>query len=224
MLKKKMVCLAYSRKPPGICVAGKDIETGEWIRPVKNEEGGALDPNDTRYPDGNLPELLDIIEIAFEKNVAKTFQPENKLIAAGQWKKTGRYDISQIARLLDNHKELFRNSKYSSSLKYEDIIKDPIGYSLCLITPEKLKFTFSRDEDKKKDKVRAVFQYKGCGYDLSVTDIVFESLMKSTAHGDSLPISNPENYFFCVSLGEPWKKEEGKDEYCYKLVAGVVKA
>lgn len=47
----RMICLANSRKIGGRCVAGIDVNTGEWVRPVR-DNGGALTLDDISYEDG----------------------------------------------------------------------------------------------------------------------------------------------------------------------------
>ena len=42
MVKKRIVCLATSRMRPGRCIAGKDIEDGNWIRLVNGKLGEGL--------------------------------------------------------------------------------------------------------------------------------------------------------------------------------------
>jgi len=55
-----MVCLANSRKNGKRCIAGIDLDTGNWVRPVK--KGGAeLSELDIEFEDHTQPEVLDII-------------------------------------------------------------------------------------------------------------------------------------------------------------------
>ena len=41
----EFLCLANSRKPPARCVAGLDLATGMWLRPVSDENNGGLSVN-----------------------------------------------------------------------------------------------------------------------------------------------------------------------------------
>src|ERR1700761_3892328 len=43
MREIRFLCLAVSRRPGGHCIAGIDIDSGEWIRPVTPTTHGALD-------------------------------------------------------------------------------------------------------------------------------------------------------------------------------------
>jgi hypothetical protein len=61
-LTKKIVCLAASRKPGGRCIAGKDMaNTKKWIRPVGSGDDDAIDNIQSKYPDGKLAQVLDIL-------------------------------------------------------------------------------------------------------------------------------------------------------------------
>ncbi len=60
---KTIFCLAASRKHGGYCFAGKDIETGEWIRPVSNRPKEEISVVECTTPDGTQAKLLDILEI-----------------------------------------------------------------------------------------------------------------------------------------------------------------
>jgi hypothetical protein len=62
---KRIVCLANSWKLEERCVAGIDLDTEKWIRPVCDSvypENGKV-PKSARLIEGREPELLDILEI-----------------------------------------------------------------------------------------------------------------------------------------------------------------
>ena len=62
---KRIICLANSEKLRERCIAGIDLDTGKWVRPVCDN----LYPEDGRVPklirlvEGREPELLDILEV-----------------------------------------------------------------------------------------------------------------------------------------------------------------
>lgn len=66
---KRIICLANSWKLKERCIAGLDLATGKWIRPVCD----SLYPEDGRVPsfvraiEGREPELLDILQIPLAK-------------------------------------------------------------------------------------------------------------------------------------------------------------
>ncbi len=85
----EIICLANSFKRGGRCIAGIDIDTGEWVRPF-NPRGyeGALGRE--RLIKGNEPRILDVLEIPIGVE-AKDYgcQPENRILLSGRWKKIG---------------------------------------------------------------------------------------------------------------------------------------
>jgi hypothetical protein len=62
---KRIVCLANSEKLQERCIAGIDLDTGKWVRPVCD----SLYPEDGRIPelvrqiDNREPALLDILVV-----------------------------------------------------------------------------------------------------------------------------------------------------------------
>ena len=72
---KTILCLAASRKHGDYCFAGKDVNTGEWIRPVSNRPDEEISFAECTMPTGIQAGLLDILEIPFLKNIE---QPAKK--------------------------------------------------------------------------------------------------------------------------------------------------
>lgn len=61
---------------------------------------------------------------------------------------------------------------------------------------------------------RAVFEYKGIVYDLSLTDPAFKHLEGERVFKDR---------YLCVSLGEPYDFDDFLSEsFCYKIVAAII--
>jgi len=217
MVYKKIVCLANSRKLGGRCVAGKDIDTRQWIRPVGKTAKGELALSDINYENKSTPQLLDIIKISIEKDQPVFYQPENVLIGEGKWEFKGKYKEDLLERLCDNPKLLWQNEPYKDRISLEDIKKTANQSSLLLI---KVKTLIIRRVNKitefgtTKNKVRGVFTSNNIEYDLGITDIKIEDDYRNKNEGD-YPISS-DRIFLCISLGEPF------GGYCYKLIASVI--
>ena len=62
-MRKTIVCLANSYKHGGRCIAGIDIDNGQWIRLHGNSTDGALCACEYMLDDGSEPRLLDVIEV-----------------------------------------------------------------------------------------------------------------------------------------------------------------
>ena len=95
---RKLIILAASAKYNNFCVAGVDIDTGAWIRPIseKLELEEAVPLEDLKYPDGSRVELLDVVEIKFsDRSANNPIQPENFFYNAKYfWQKSWARDVA----------------------------------------------------------------------------------------------------------------------------------
>ena len=204
----------------GSCVAGKDINNNEWIRPITTRDYEQIESQDMKYENNNLPKLLDITKIPFKERRPSKFQPENILIDDEYyWEYIEKCSVRDLDRLCDSPETIFANEGFvRDRLSPEFIDKNGSEESLILIKPEMLKI--KRDdvptERGTKKKVRAVFSYNSITYDLGITDpnCKREYLSRKTGCYDI----EKTNIYLCISLGEPCPH----DGHCYKLVASVI--
>ena len=73
----QIICLANSIRPGGRCIAGKDPNTGEWIRPVKDGTNRAI-------PENNFVKNIKLMDLSLlkERRIARKItqkQMGNKL-------------------------------------------------------------------------------------------------------------------------------------------------
>ena len=82
---KKIVLLAKSKKHQNYCVAGKDVDTGEWVRLISEEEEihNAVRPENLIYSDETEAQILDVLRAKVkevdEENINPN-QPENYIL------------------------------------------------------------------------------------------------------------------------------------------------
>jgi hypothetical protein len=218
---RTIMCLAASRKHGGYCFAGKDLRTGEWIRPVSNRPGEEISDAERTMADGQRAGLLDVLEISFLCPVARDYQAENHLIdPTRKWKKNGQCSWEDVERLFDAHKgPLWLNGQQSWGYRNNRLRHSQakeFDRSLLLIRPQKLTIGIGPKggsyPDAEKRLVKAHFSYNGLDYTLAVTDPVIDRRFKAGANR----MTDMTGAVLCVSLGEVYKGD------AYKLVAAVI--
>lgn len=211
-ITKTIVILAKSIKHGRHCVAGKDINSKEWIRVVSDAKGSELSEqqskctNDNWEKEGKNPYnsgVLKKVEIIFSTHSPLIHQPENHVVLTNHvWQQKYKIEPHEIQNYLDNPKTLWgdNNDRVNYSLISNQAVV--IQQSLYLIKVDDLHL-YRTVEDKR----RASFFYLNQKYDLSVTDINFDSLLE-TGNANSQNI-------LCISLGENFNGN------CYKIIAAI---
>lgn len=206
---KTIVIFANSVKHGSHCIAGKTIDTKEWIRPVGDENGRELSNEEiiVQNPYGKFEaKPLQKVEIEFIKQVPLKNQPENYLISNKTWQQNFKISFLQIKEFEDKVDNLWL---YGNSIKNDrisfDLIQNNqiiIKNSLSLIWVDKLEILIEPNSHKK----RGVFKYNNKEYNLAITDPNFENNNQKIF----------ENIYLCISLGEPFHG------FCYKLIACII--
>jgi len=209
-MKKTIVCLANSRKFGGRCIAGKDIYTGEWIRPVSKDRSGELFSCNYKLSNGDNPKLMDILQIGLERKNPKPHQPENYQISQERWKKIGTID--NLEEFCDYPETLWDIGDQKDRIPSSYMERNRLDNSLYLIQPESIAIDWDKDEQK----ARADFDYNNVSYDLSITDPNIISEFEDDE--SNLYVLDPNDIYLCLSIGEPFHMCGGD---CFKLVAAV---
>jgi hypothetical protein len=207
---KTMVVLAKSIKHGKYCVAGKDIDSNKWIRPVSDIHGSELSDqqckctNDNWVNQGKPPyksKVLHKLEIKFLQHAPLPNQPENYIVSDEVWQQKYSIEKNQIQNHLDEPESLWGNDdRIDYSLIENNIVS--ISQSLYLVKIDVLEL-YKNEENKR----RASFIYKNTSYDLPVTDPDFDTILQNNSQ-------NLES-ILCISLGENF------NGYCYKIVATI---
>ena len=202
-MNKTLVIFANSVKHHQHCVAGKDILSKEWIRPVGDKNGCELKDEQTKYqnPYGKyLVKPLQKMNIEFLQKAPLKQQPENYIISNKIWEQNYKIEREEIESFLDNPSNLWldgisKNDRVNYQLIQNNKIQ--ITQSLYLIKVNNLKVD-------KQDR-RAIFSFNDIYYNLAITDPKIQ-------YFDNSKIS----YYLVISLGEEFQG------YCYKLVASIL--
>ncbi len=201
----KIVALAKSWRNGGICFAGKDVSTGEWIRPVTR--AGAIPKTITQHI-----KLLDVVEINITERCPNLHQQENYNFSGDEWHKVEKYNKAQLNTFLDNPLNIWDHSGKMGAdrVLLSDIKKFKISNSLLLVSTTYAKIYFNN-----YDKMCCEFVYNSITYNLRITD---EEANQKLLNGQVL--ADP---YLCISLaGAGWVNQYTGREECFKLIAGVI--
>lgn len=202
----QIICLANSFKRGGRCIAGIDLETGNWIRPIGSGHEGAIGCE--RLIDGTEPHLLDVLNIPIGNNADNlSCQPENRILQSGPWKKVGEMTEDEVMQYIENTTCLLHNNEKKVFLfEFQDDIPESNWKSLQLIHVENARFY-----KNPWNKTECSFSYSGHRYLLPVL----------CPEGDE-QIGSRGNYLLTISMGGPYRRKQEDELACWKMVAGVI--
>jgi hypothetical protein len=221
---RTLVCLASSIKHyPSRCIAGKEWSAtgaGNWLRPVVdyNVDEGAISLASSKFQDGSQPQILDIVQISFDRAVPHGCQVENQLINGEVWSKQGRVGWTELEAMVESYPDLWgignssgnglndRLSHYEANQQHN---------SLRLIRPQNLRLVVSTTGaafNNPKKGMRAIFNVGNNQYSLKVTDPRYTDRMRQYEEDVEYPM---QNGILCVSISEPL------NGYHYKLIATI---
>ncbi len=232
MRERRFLCLAVSRRESGNCIAGIDIDSGEWLRPIHTEVRAAFADSELVVEDNHTHESrfmapLDLLSMPLEQYAGTNSQPENWIVAPMFFEKPPvvlrRCLGERTAQFLLAHADRggvllhsFRDSLHTS-----ECAEGILSHSLSLVQPADIAWNVSpHAKHPGKTQVRAEFRFGKATYSLVVTDPVWESrchlLGIGTHKHTELASVKSELLFLTVSLSAvPFHGLH------YKLVAGV---
>jgi hypothetical protein len=213
-----MVVLANSWKHWDWCLAGIDIATGKWVRPVTTLNDGRV-PKFCMDLDGYFPRILDILEIPLDANGPDFgFASENRIILPGKWQRRGRVRADDLTRYVQRPACLLHNDK--KIVTVDEMRQKPPAkrVTLQLIRAEDFRVADARRPGTEKPQWRGIVHSGGRALELGITDPVFcERLARGYAPSKTCLLT--------LSLGMPYKPDDWPDEQspvCWKLIAGVI--
>jgi len=212
-MKKEIIVFANSVMRGGRCVAGKEIESERWIRPVSSGDGG-LNKAQCTVSGGKDPvRPLQKIKIDVGSYCPLINQPENWLIGKDKWEHIGEITPEEIGPYLDSPSSLWGAG---DKVPYAEIEAGnmTIKQSLYLVEVSELQL-YRRTLNFGRIQIRASFYYKGEQYNLSCTDPHFEE-------HPNWPHCQEEGVL-CVSLAGKFAFEFAPTVYyCYKIAAALI--
>jgi RecQ family ATP-dependent DNA helicase len=124
-LLTELVCLANSRKHGARCIAGIELPSGAWIRPVSNLDDGRVE-RATRLVDGREPSLGDVLAIPLADTGPNFgFERENRSILPGPWRLGRVASMQELLGLVSGDRCVLHNDEnyvteeFMASLPFE---------------------------------------------------------------------------------------------------------
>jgi len=222
-MKKTLVILANSVKNGQHCVAGKEIISKAWYRPVSDNIGSEISHEQAKCKNsyGIFPiSVLQKIEINISHAAPLLNQPENVVIFNEVWLQRYKIDRNELVDYLDQPTLLWNNESSSSSgdndrVSFQKIQSGniKIEQSLYLLSTDNVKVIVQENYENKK-RLRVSFDYNKFSYNLATTDPV---LWKHFLSKEAGVYEYESPMFLCISLAGRFD-----DGFCYKLVASVL--
>ena len=213
-MKKEIVVFANSVRSGKHCVAGKEIESKQWIRPV-SPNGGEISTAKCTVSGGKSPvRPLQKIEIDVDyPHTSIKHQPENWLIGSDEWEHIGEITRGEIGPYLDSPDTLWGAGDRVPYSEIEDG-KMTIEQSLYLVKVSELQL-YRRTLNFGRIQIRASFSYKRERYNLSCTDPCFKEHPNWPHY--------QEEEVLCVSLaGEKFESPKDMNYYYFKIAAALI--
>lgn len=203
----RMIIMTESSKFGGRCVAGINIENGEWVRLVTDDEDthGAVSPSNLMTADNKMCRILDVVDVPIIKKCGNSIQPENVLMDTSKHiTKVRKASIKEVLQIhpAEQHTYVLGNPY---SFLSEQMVHN-VGHSLTLVDVDDLVINQVTTPEG-KNKTKASFKYNGIEYNhVSVTDPTLYSSEDGTEIGKAILV---------VSIGTPYNSKY------YKFVSGV---
>jgi hypothetical protein len=216
---KRIVCLANSWKHEERCIAGIDLETGKWIRPVcdRLHPADGKIPKSVRLIDGKEPQLLEILGIPLDDTGDDFgFACENRSILPGPWQRLGHLHPTDLIDYCQDFPQILHTSTNFVQPAWLKTRPLPQRRTLQLVEVEHFAIsesTLGSQGWRGILKTTSGQLLKGA----KITDPVFA---KKLGLGHPLP----DRCFTTISLSMPWTfgDQTPGDAVCWKLIAGVI--
>ena len=212
-MKKILVILAKSAKYGNFCVAGIELSTNKWIRPISHDEkiNDAVTAAELSYNDNTEAQILDVVEIDFEDTrVENKVQPENSFFKNKTWKKLAHWNLNDFEKFCGYDKTDF--IFYDTSRRLELSTLTEKNKSLLILPIENI--SVSTEFRNEEIKFYANFIYGGVNYEhFSIGDIFLREKFSDKPRGNFFVAEKAVATF---SLTNPYK-----DNRCYKMLANL---
>ena len=170
---------------------------------------------------GRAVRSLDLVRFEYQAELEDPAQPENVLVAVGEWELVEELDPRHAYAELSPYLEAGPGLLGGVQRGVPDTVaQEGMEASLCLVEPDSINFVSAPPYGSTgSNRPRAVFQLDGHGWDLSITDAVVGPKLRRSRCGshslEDLGFSEPEHVLLTVSTTTPL------DGTRWKLAAAV---
>lgn len=95
MTVRQVACLAASLKHGGFCYAGKDLRSGEWVRPISDEDGHAISSYYRMVAPGDPAKVGDVLSMSLGDPAPSGSQTENYEHRKEHWRRLRTFDYTK---------------------------------------------------------------------------------------------------------------------------------
>ncbi len=212
--------LAKSIKYGKRCIAGKDINSGDWHRlgiPDRDDPYAFNQADLTKYV-GNAggPNVLEKYRIPLLSMAPKNHHPEDWIIdSRHSWQMVGQFNRNDLHALRDNppYELLQRSPNHTDYILASDVVTTPLTSSLHLVKIEPLnaaKIVYISGKFGKY-KPRFEFEFNSQNFSFAITD---PNIPMSKTH---IPERNFANGFVVFGLAEEYIPDGSSEKRHYKL-------
>ncbi|MDE7401119.1 MAG: hypothetical protein K2N17_03605 [Clostridia bacterium] len=212
----KFLVLAVSYKYGGLCVAGIDYDTLNYVRlghEVHNSSDCAALTVAEMTVNGKVLNIGDLIEVNVKKLLVNGCQTENYslLNVVRKIKTLTIQEIKQVYRSIAHSQYIFNDSNKLISPNNINNVNVSIGFF-------KVNNLIITNMGYNKTKLKASFTYNNNGYcDMTVTDCVFCAY--PSAYGSNAKTGSFKDAYIMVTLPyDIWSQTNG----FYKYVSGII--
>lgn len=201
-MSRDIVILANSRKLRRRCVAGKDINTGEWIRLVADQDGNGLSLDTARNI--NCLSIYHVEGLRHVNDHGNPFHTENHLYVATRYLGNVANE-GELIDLLDDPEYIFETCDKKIPIE----VVSELGYSLQFVEVQDLYMGYDT-----WGKLRANFSYNGnryAGIPITVPEVEARFENRGAHH-----VERYDYAYVTLSLGVIF---EG---YSYMLFSGLI--
>ena len=174
-MKIDAVIMAKSSMFGNFCVAGINIETGEWVRFVAFETGDPLADFNLMFV--NAPgccEVLDVGRIGIARRFPRNNHTEDCMIKYTPWLKMGKLKLDEVLKIHPPEEHEFIFGTPHNYVHVSEMNKLKLNYSLILIHVENLRIYFM-ENSRGFIRGNADFIYNGIEYKgIRITEPRFE--------------------------------------------------